>query len=231
MASNHNRWCFAWFQNPAVSEGGQSRAALAKNYKWKPHERILTISFLDGDPQVQKRVQKAAQGWLGPNLANVRFSFRENTTDTLIRISFRYPGSWSTIGTTCRQVPKGEPTMNFGWLEPDSPDDEVDQVVLHEFGHALGLIHEHQNPGGDIKWNRKAVMDDLHSDPDNWTDAEIEHNVFEAYSKRETNFTALDPKSIMMYPIPPGWTTDGFSVDLNTKLSDQDKRFIHQQYK
>jgi len=30
-------------------------------------------------------------------------------------------------------------------------------TVLHEFGHALGLIHEHQNPAsGGFKWNREV---------------------------------------------------------------------------
>ena len=47
--------------------------------------------------------------------------------------------------------------MNYGWLTPDSDDDELRRVVLHEFGHALGLIHEHQNPEGGIEWNEPAV--------------------------------------------------------------------------
>jgi hypothetical protein len=34
----------------------------------------------------------------------------------------------------------------------------------------------------------------------------------------------------MMYAIPPRWTTDGFSVGLNSGLSDTDKAFIARQY-
>ena len=49
--------------------------------------------------------------------------------------------------------------------------------------------------------------------------------MFEPYAAAETNFTALDPRSIMMYPIPAGWTTDGFSVGLNTDLSATDEQF------
>jgi hypothetical protein len=30
--------------------------------------------------------------------------------------------------------------MNLGWLQVDSPLDEAEAVVLHEFGHVLGLI-------------------------------------------------------------------------------------------
>ena len=36
--------------------------------------------------------------------------------------------------------------MNYGWLEPDTELREYQRVVRHEFGHALGMIHEHQNP-------------------------------------------------------------------------------------
>jgi hypothetical protein len=125
-------------------------------------------------------------------------------------------------------VKKSEATMNFGWIDAGSPEDELRAVVLHEFGHALGLLHEHESPAGGIRWNRQAVIDDLRAE--GWSDDDIEFNMFEAHSKRETNFTALDKKSIMMYPIPTRWTTNGFSVGFNSTLSPTDRKFIREQY-
>ena len=163
-------------------------------------------------------------------MANLTLDFRKGP-DTLVRISFQYPGSWSVIGTTCRQITdKTQPTMNFGWLDAKSTEDEIRRVVLHEFGHALGLIHEHQNPGGAIPWNREAVIRDLSGPPNNWSLQTIEHNMFEPYAKADTNYTTLDKASIMMYPIPVSWTTNGFSVGLNGDLSPTDKSFIRNQY-
>jgi len=228
--ANEDKWCFAWHV-PRKAGEGQDRAALVKAAKWTSGD-VITVSFLDGDPDVQKKVQEVAQHWTSPNLARLTLDFRKSTTPkTLIRISFDYPGSWSVIGTTCKQMTdETEPTMNFGWLLPESSDDEIRRVVLHEFGHALGLIHEHQNPGGNIEWNKPNVYRDLQNPPNKWTKEEIDHNMFEPYAKSETNFTAIDPQSIMMYPIPASWTLNGFSVGMNTDLSAKDKQFIHQQY-
>ena len=42
--------------------------------------------------------------------------------------------------------------MNLGFI--DRP------TVMHEFGHALGLIHEHQSPfKGMFEWNKDEVCD------------------------------------------------------------------------
>ena len=135
------------------------------------------------------------------------------------------------IGTTCLSMTdQSRPTMNFGWLTPSSDYSEMRQVVLHEFGHALGLIHEHQNPNSAIHWNKPEVIRELSGPPNHWTRDEIEWNVFHAHTVRETNFTEVDPESIMMYPIPVCWTTDGFSAGWNKDLSWSDRSFINQQY-
>ncbi len=225
---NDNRWCFAWYATPKIVTD-KERAALIKGAKWTAGD-VITVSFLDGDPAVCDKVKNHARQWTAPGLANLTLDFRDGN-DTDVRISFHYPGSWSVIGTTCRMITdRTQPTMNFGWLTPDTDEMEVRRVVLHEFGHALGLIHEHQNPAGGIKWNQVEVIRSLSGPPNNWDIPTISRNMFEPYGKDDSNFTAVDKGSIMMYPIPPGWTTDGFTVGLNSDLSDTDKQFIHEQY-
>lgn len=222
---NQDKWCFAWFQ-AAPPTTGQTKAALVKDSKW-PEKAKISISFLDGTADQKALVKRYAKKWL--DHANLTFSW-EQGPNTDIRISFQHRGSWSVIGTTCKRVPQGQPTMNFGWLNPGVSDEEARRVILHEFGHALGLIHEHQNPVSQIQWNKPAVIADLSGPPNNWDAATIEHNMFEAYPPNEIAGTKLDWHSIMLYPIPKSWTTDGKSAGMNKELSPKDKTFIAKQY-
>lgn len=226
--ANDKKWCFAWFAN-TPSGAGTTRAALQKDSKWKSGDKI-TVAFLEGDAALRKRVKDVAQRWVAPGMANLQLVFTDSP-DANVRISFKQgDGSWSTVGTTCKQVPKPQATMNFGWIDANSSEEDLRSVVLHEFGHALGLIHEHQNPRSGIKWNRDAVINDLSKPPNSWSVQEIEFNVLDAADAAEVNATAMDKDSIMMYPIPAAWTTDGFSAGFNGDLSEKDKKFIRKQY-
>lgn len=229
---NETDWCFVWAEQKNLPPGTNEKAALLKEAKWPQGSRI-SISFLDGNPALWEKVIVVAKEWICPGLANLIFDFRKDTTQTDIRISFRYAGSWSVLGTTCRTITdQTKPTMNFGWLTVNSADDEIRRVVLHEFGHALGLVHEHMNPdpAHPIKWNRDQVIRDLSGPPNKWSKDTIELNMFKAFDVRETNYTSLDPASIMMYPIPQKWTIDGFSAGLNSQLSAIDRSFIQGEY-
>jgi serralysin len=226
MAENDRHYCM--LAMPGQDEG-RTRAALLNEFKWQPGTRVR-VRFLEGDPALRQRVQAVAKEWTGPRLANLTLDFGD-APDADIRIAFQEgDGSWSYLGTMCQQIPVPEPTMNYGWLTPDSPDNELRRVVLHEFGHALGLIHEHQNPDKPISWNRPAVIADLSRPPNRWDKATIENNIFKRYDPASVTTTPVDKDSIMMYPIPATWTTDGFSADLNGELSTVDQEFIRVAY-
>ncbi len=202
---------------------GDTRAAALRNKLWEPTGRTLRVRFLDGDAGVQQKVIRFAQEW--SQFANIHFDFGDHA-NAEIRISFRQLGSWSFIGTDALGVAANEPTMNFGWLTPATPNDEVQRVVLHEFGHALGLIHEHQNPAATIPWNRAAVYDYYAGPPNYWTRAQVEANLFQTYDAESTQHSAFDVQSIMLYPIPPEFAQGGFSVGWNGILSPLDKAYI-----
>jgi hypothetical protein len=225
----------AIMENPAnlaspeeMNQPPQARAiALLKKKLWKPG-RTLHVRFLDGDPKVKAKVAAVAQEW--SKYANLHFAF-DDAPNAEIRISFRQPGSWSYIGTDCLMIPPSQPTMNYGWLTPTTPDDEYSRVVLHEFGHAIGCIHEHQNPLKGIPWNVPAVLRYYEGPPNNWSEAQVRENLLKKYDATEINGTDFDKYSIMLYPVQKELTLGGFEVPWsNRTLSDQDKAFIAKMY-
>lgn len=227
MSTNDKRYCIEISSKRRVDG---RKAALLNASAWQSGATIK-VAFLDGDPALQAKVRSAAKRWTAQGLANLTLDFVPDPRTALIRIAFTPgDGSWSYIGTDCIGIPHPEPTMNYGWLTPQSSDTEIDEVVLHEFGHALGLIHEHQNPNGAIQWNKPAVSADLSGPPNNWDPATIQHNIFDKYNVADVTATKVDKLSIMMYPIPAAWTLDGFSSGFNTDLSADDKSLIRQSY-
>jgi hypothetical protein len=196
------------------SQKGIRAVGFFKKY-WQ-RGQTLKIKFLGGTAQQHDFVRATAEKWL--QYANLRFEWVTGG-ETHIRIAFdARDGAWSYLGTDCLEIPVDQPTMNLGWVD--------ESVVLHEFGHALGLGHEHQNPQGGIKWNEQAVVKDLSGYPNYWDYATIKHNVLDRYDHDEVVGTTVDPDSIMMYPIPNAWTLDTFQADFNETLSPVDKMFI-----
>lgn len=210
------------------------RAALLNAAHWGAY-RTPSVGFMGGDPAIRAKVAEVAREWEAAAPGGLRFRFWLDTgidpRSADIRVAFMQGrGSWSYLGTQAQSIAQDQPTMNFGWLSQDLPEDQFRAVVLHEFGHALGLIHEHQNPDGAIDWDVAAVVADLSKPPNEWDEETIRHNMFRRYEAGDLFSTKVDGGSIMMYPIPENWTRNDFTVGFNSSLSDNDRALIAAAY-
>ena len=203
----------------AAAARAPSRAAFFFRKLW-PNGSVLRVHFLGGTA-AQRPSAMAQAGWWTPH---VNLTFVESTdNDAEIRVSFDpSDGAWSYIGTDCRSIPADQPTMNLGF--------EDGGTAAHEFGHAIGLGHEHQNPQGGIEWNEPEVIRDLSGPPNSWTLDQIRHNVLDKYALDQLRASEFDPKSIMLYFFPARWTKNGVGTSANNVLSEDDKAWAAMMY-
>jgi len=207
-------------------------ASRAVSYKpqyglYWPNGSTIRVKLMGGSTYVQNKVKQYAKEWT--KHANLAFQF-VTYGQADIRVSFVQNGSsWSVIGKQALQVSQNEATMNFGWLNDRTPDYEFRRTILHEFGHALGLLHEHQNPSGGIPWDKAAVYNHYRR-TQGWDTQTTYSNVIKKASRNATQFSAYDPHSIMHYPVSASLTNGQYQIGMNQELSLPDKAYIREIY-
>jgi hypothetical protein len=255
---------------------GNSQAAAAQSviYKiqvWTPSELPVKVAFLGGSPDLREKIASTVQAWSSGS--GVRFdfgpqgSFREwSRSDRIyqaqIRIAFDEAGYWSWIGA--QSIDKAiagpnQPSMNFEQFAVSLPNN-WQGVVLHEFGHAIGFEHEHQNPAADcpqqFRWNddpgyikttdiygqfvqdgagrRPGIYTVLEGPPNSWSQDQIDFNMKSLPATLDLRYSGFDPTSVMMYSFADWMFVNGPQSSCYTKenlmLSTQDLKAVVETY-
>lgn len=190
--------------------------------KFWPVGSVLKVAFTNGSDEQQQRIMDIAAMW--SDHANIQFDAGEHN-DPDIRIALSDGRNWSKVGTDSRlETEAGNVSMRFSSFTPGQG------TILHEFGHALGLKHEHQNPDAGIDWDKEEVYDSLGGPPNNWSRSRVDGNVFNKLTDDSLNYSAFDPDSVMGYNIPASWTNDGFSTSPGSDPSPTDISYIGDWY-
>ena len=192
-----------------------------------PNGSAIRVAFADGPPSMQSNWFAVASQW--SQNANIDFVPTSNSSyDILVSFGGQWGVYYSYLGTAARSIPRGTPTMVLGGLD-QATTDEFQRVVIHEAGHSLGCIHEHQSPAAGIPWKVQAVYDWYAKL--GWGKEEVDQQVFGHYQGTQTQFTAWDRDSVMEYPIDDDLVLDPtFAVGWNRVLSPTDRAFIAQLY-
>ena len=235
-----------------------ARAAFLKKNIWD-NGHTLRIAFLNGSDDNKSWVQQVINNnfILKKSFIHINLDWDVPPQDSDIRIYFDpalmegkmgNSGSWSLIGTEVldqqydSSLPIDQPpnaTIHYSWLDqtedntgsaPDGSAIGTGAVVIHEFGHALGMIHEHQRSDTGIVWNKQLVYCYFEGPPNDWDQSTVDENVFQTYDISTLNASAYDPKSIMEYYYPPSFFIQGPTLAYNVQLSDLDMEWLGKVY-
>jgi len=112
-----------------------------------------------------------ASGWHTSTYCLSGFQLQKHETQPFAFHSLEQ-ANYAYIGTTALRITAPEHTMNLQKFTVGTPPNFLlnctvltraacisyrsacnTSVILHEFGHMLGLLHEHQHPDCKIQWN------------------------------------------------------------------------------
>lgn len=212
-------------ENPAnagtTSSSRRKRSTVNYSKLWA-NGRTLKIAFIDAPSSEHKqKIITAANQWL-PYI-NLTFEFVENLQGDIRIATKNNDNSWM-LGTDALLIHPDWPTMNLG-VAPDHEDFEV--IVIHEFGHALGAMHEHLHPLANIPWDKPKVYEFYQNREMNpLTREEVERNMFTPFDSLEALYTAYDNRSIMHHPVSNTLTLGNWEVPINRKISKKDKQLM-----
>lgn len=211
-------------KNAAESLNSDAARYVIKKKAWNAGGRIL-VAFYGGTPDLHKAIVEEAAKWTRYANLNLDFGFDQvsgsyrswSPTDTVrkahIRIGF-FPGLgyWSHVGdsSVSKSAPLTEPTMNFEGFDERWPylmPDNWRTVVQHEFGHALGLRHEHQRQicTAEFRWNRgnndEPSVYDIFLAEYEWSKPRVDLNLLPVLESDDDASLGFDRDSIMTYKL------------------------------
>lgn len=196
----------------------------AEDRHWPPHKSELKASFLTGTTKQHQLVRNLIEKHYHAIPMRIRFKFVDSWHSFDIRVTFSNSGtSKSYVGTDALKHGSNEATMTH---QMNQSELKVQADVLHEFGHVLGLLHEHKHQDFHPRWNLEHIRRNY--------DYDNEANMRRQYEKTGSVIgepTAYDLKSIMHYPVEIGDTMSRKTrISLNKVLSDGDRRTLMKLY-
>jgi hypothetical protein len=193
-----------------------------------PNGSNIKIGFLNGSVAQKQKVEEVAKEWL--RYANISYTFSDmQSGDARIIFSDAKIASWSFRGTEAHDVPAACPTMMLVRIANDTIISTRDRrMILHEFGHLLGLLDEIQDPNAKLPGRPGIQVFHAYISEVEKCRAPLNRPI--TYQERLPHYHRFDPTSIMMVPLDKEYLTESVSYGGATELSTIDKEFVAQSY-
>jgi hypothetical protein len=219
-----------------------------------PGKIKIGVSFLDGEASKQQKVREYANYWVNMSEIPIEWDF-DDKTRRHVRITFKGMDNWSLYGRQMLLDPDyinnpTKATMHLGVYNENSVTEaRIRQIILHEFGHVLGLMHEHLNPKAGYHFNLKKIIADLKDDEwcktkeigdtdcskkiiRNITGPQLSNGEWPDGGHPCVGAEGYDRRSIMMYTLGEGWTdkNQNYPIYAANQLSFNDLACVRNLY-
>ena len=228
-----------------LEDSAELQGAFNRTKVWTPGQRLNVCFFDGGSTELRSRIARIARQW--ERVANLSLDFGNINNPRVcgvaeaseIRVGYSYKGHWSLVGQdSINFASQSDQSMNLDYYNSAPPTEpEFSSIVLHEFGHALGLIHEHQNPEGkcEDEFNWPEIYRYLALPPNGWDSAKVDFNMRRLLNEGEIKtIGSFDRKSIMLYRFPEWMYVKGASSPCfpgeNSTISDGDRATVAAMY-
>jgi hypothetical protein len=235
-----------WMAELPYAEGGLE-FLVADVEAWTPGQTVR-IAFLGGSEDLYKEIEDATAEIAESSNLTLDFgadgtyrtwSESDNEYAAEIRVSFDQAGYFSLVGNDSVNPNIGLPqsavggrphqrSLNLGGFDRQRPPTWAG-TTRHEFLHALGFHHEHQNVRGPcqaaFRWDddpgyqpttdangryvpdanglRPGVYTYLSGYPNGWARAKVDHNLRAGADSQSLTAGVFDAGSVMLYRFPP----------------------------
>jgi hypothetical protein len=226
-----------------------TRAVFQNNSIWPPNSNIKVTFVLD-DSECgitidtdgwEDWVQTVIEQNLAP-LVDINWTWGVSPSDANLTITYKPCSGSFTSGVGYLGSVDTMHNIQFGNLDWNKEHDcalgtcppcstNTGAVVMHEFGHLMGMVHEQHSPDRPFTFNNQAAQKYFGGPPNNWTDQQIYNQVLAKYNWSQYNGSSYDPKSIMQYLIPCDIFIKGPALNCNVGYSKLDKYWLRKKYK
>jgi hypothetical protein len=217
------------YEHPSTETLPSQSLTMLRTKFW-PNGANLTVAFRGGNPATNGRVLQFANIW--SQFANVSFVAWIPGQPPDIVVGYDQPGYWSLLGTDSAIYGRsGQTTLNLqGFDSGRMPDSEWYRVVCHEFGHALGAVHEQM---------RREVVERI--DPEaciayfgrtqGWDRATVIAQILTPVEDSPAYLASpVDEVSIMEYALPKEIMRDKRPVVGGTQINSRDAALVGKAY-